>query len=381
MDASTRGGTSSRPRPRRAACAGSCGDGRPVSTTPRSTVRAGSLCRGIAGFRSVTARRLSELRVEPTDPSGRHSDDVLFDSVLDDADAIRARLGQVADNRRTRRAWALTVAAVLLLAALSGAAVLALRARRARPGSELEELRTIKQALVPSEIPERPGLELATCHVAAEAGVAGDFHLVVRGPRDTTAIFVGDVAGKGILAARRAAYLRASLGAFAPYEDSPRRLLELGNRALMHAEGVSERFVTLACVVVDPSEGSLTWASAGHPPPIELDTGKPLEAAPTLPLGVTHDLRLEERKLELREGDGLLLYTDGLSEARTDGLDTPDLLGAERIGRVVREHAGAGPHELADALRSVAEQHSGGRLADDLCLVALRVDRAGAAVS
>ena len=343
--------------------------------------RVGSLCRGIAQFRSLTVRRLSEPRVSLTDPSGRHSDDVIFASVLVDADAIRGRMELLADNQRTRRGRALGVAAALLLTALLGAAVLALRARRARPGPELEELRTIKLALVPTEIPERPGLELATCHVAAEAGVAGDFHLVVRGPRDTTAIFIGDVAGKGILAARRAAYLRASLAAFAPYEDSPRRLLELANRALMHAAGVSEHFVTLACVVVDPSAGSLTWASAGHPPPIELDTGRPLETAPTLPLGLTHDLRLEERQLEVHEGDGLLLYTDGLSEARTDELGTPDLLGAKRIGRVVREHAGAGLDELAGALRHVAEQHSGGRLADDLCLVALRVDRVCAPVS
>src|SRR4051794_7245739 len=99
--------------------------------------------------------------------------------------------------------------------------------------AELAELRTIKQALVPPPVPPRPGLEFATCHVAAVDGVAGDFHLVVACQRGKTAIFVGDVAGKGIAAARRGAFLRASFGTFAQYEDSPRRLLELANRALL----------------------------------------------------------------------------------------------------------------------------------------------------
>ena len=343
--------------------------------------RAGSLCRGIATFRRMTAIRLADPRSEPENQSAQHRDDVVFTAVMADADAARTRLERVAAAQRDRRGLALVAAILLLLAVVLASWRLARRARRSSPAAELAELRTIKQALVPSAIPERPGLELATCHVPAEAGVAGDFHLVAAGPRGTTAIFVGDVAGKGVLAARRAAYLRASLAAFAPYEDSPRRLLELGNRALMHAAGVSEHFVTLACVVVDPSNGALTWASAGHPPPVRLDTGSALEAGPSLPLGLSSELRLEEQTLELELGDGLLLYTDGLTEARPGGVETLDLLGPERVGRLVREHAGDDPRELTDALRALAEQHSGGRLADDLCLVALRLARVGAAVS
>ena len=73
--------------------------------------RVGSLCRGIAEFRSLTVRRLSEPRVEPTDPSGRHGDDVIFASVLVDANAIRGRMGLLADNQRTRRGRALGAAA------------------------------------------------------------------------------------------------------------------------------------------------------------------------------------------------------------------------------------------------------------------------------
>ena len=91
----------------------------------------------------------------------------------------------------------------------------------AQRDAELGELRTIKEALVPDAIPDRAGLEIATCHVPAEEGVAGDFHLVADGPEGRTTFFVGDVAGKGLAAARRGAYLRAALATFAPYEAQP----------------------------------------------------------------------------------------------------------------------------------------------------------------
>ena len=243
----------------------------------------------------------------------------------------------------------------------------------AQRDAELGELRTIKEALVPAAIPDRTGLEIATCHVAAEEGVAGDFHLVADGPEGRTTFFVGDVAGKGLAAARRGAYLRAALATFAPYEASPARLLELGNRTLMDAAGATELFVTVVCVVVDPERGTATWASAGHPAPIRLDSGTPLEGPPSLPLGLSAELELHDQTVELPLGSGLLLHTDGLSEARVDGDESPDLLGAERVQQLLCDRSGSGCQPLVDELRALAERHSDGRLADDLCLVALRL--------
>ena len=247
--------------------------------------------------------------------------------------------------------------------------------------AELSELRTIKAALVPPPTAARRGLDVATCHVAALEGVAGDFHLVVDGPGERTAIFVGDVAGKGLDAARRAAYVRAVLATLAPHESSPRRLLEMANRSLVDAAGVSEFFVTAACLVIDPVSGTVTWASAGHPPPILLDSGEPLPRRPSLPLGLSRAFESEEQRLAMAPGEGVLLYTDGLSEARPIGDGDPDLLGSERISRAVRENAGSAPEDLVTALREVAEEHSGGQLADDLCLVILRMETLSASAS
>lgn len=249
------------------------------------------------------------------------------------------------------------------------------RRREALREAELDELRTIKQALVPPDVGVHDGVEIATCHVPATEGVAGDFHLVADGPHGTTVVVVGDVAGKGIAAAQRAAYLRTALATFAPYEDDPCRLLELGNRSLLDAAGVSHMFVTAVCVVLAPGRRRVTWASAGHPAPIHVPSSRPLDGRPCPPLGLTADLECPCHECELEPGAGLLLYTDGLTEARSDDSAQLALLGDEPISRLVRERGDTDPHGLTNELRTLAERHSGGRLADDLCMVALRFTR------
>ena len=255
------------------------------------------------------------------------------------------------------------------------------RRREALREVELAELRTIKQALVPPAVHEPVGLEIATRHLAAIDGVAGDFHLVADGPRGTTVIMVGDVAGKGLDAARRGAYLRTALSTFAPYEDEPSRLLQLGNRSLLDATGTSDMFVTVICVVVDAAAGTVAWATAGHPAPIHLFSGATLSGRPGRPLGITSELELDRHVTRLEHGSGLLLYTDGLTEARTGNSESPSLLGREPVSRIIRAHAREGAAEVADALCAVAEEHSEGKLADDLCLVAIRLIDGAAATS
>ncbi len=105
---------------------------------------------------------------------------------------------------------------------------------------ELEELRALRSALVPPEVPDRPAVELATCFVPAQERVAGDFFVINEGPEDATVVVVGDVVGKGVEAARLAAFVRATLAAYASYNDDPCQLLELANAALVERIGTSE---------------------------------------------------------------------------------------------------------------------------------------------
>jgi len=249
----------------------------------------------------------------------------------------------------------------------------------------LEELRALRSALVPPNVPDQPAVELATCFVPAQERVAGDFFVVNEGPGDATVVVVGDVVGKGLEAARRAAFVRATLAAYAAYNDDPCQLLELANAALVERAGTSEDFVTAACIVYRPTDGSISWALAGHPPPMLLEDGKRLNGiSPGLPLGLADRVECSRGERRLDAGDGVLLFTDGLAEARRPFADIvaagrarerplPDLFGDERIAAVLSEHHGEKPSEVLRALRTAAERFTAGEgLADDLCMVAVR---------
>jgi serine phosphatase RsbU (regulator of sigma subunit) len=196
----------------------------------------------------------------------------------------------------------------------------ALRERLTAAEHELEDLRAIRDALTPPELPRRPGLELAAAFLPAVAEqVSGDFYLVAEGPEDSTVLVVGDVVGHGLQAARRAAFIRTTFAATAPFSDDPCRLLSWANTALIERAGVSVEFVTAACVTFLPSEQILRWAYAGHPPALWLDDGHELIAPRQgTPLGLGPDPGFVDGSQRATVGTGVLLYTDGLTEARHD---------------------------------------------------------------
>jgi serine phosphatase RsbU (regulator of sigma subunit) len=237
--------------------------------------------------------------------------------------------------------------------------------------AELVELRGIQQALAPREAPRRPSLELASCYVPAEQGAAGDFYLVTAAPRDATIVVVGDVAGKGLEAARRAAFVRTALATSAPYTDDPCRLLELANAALLElGPRPDDMLVTCAILAFAPVTHTLTYALAGHPPPMWLDNGKPLnDIRPAFPLGVETNLDCETVSTTFAPGAGLIAFTDGLTEARRRG---GELFGTDRIERTLEKLRGESPARVVRELRNEAEKFAGGSLPDDLCIVALR---------
>jgi serine phosphatase RsbU (regulator of sigma subunit) len=239
------------------------------------------------------------------------------------------------------------------------------------------ELRDLQEALAPPEVPTRPELELASCYVPAEGGAGGDFFLVAPGPRDATVVVVGDVAGKGLHAAKRAAYVRMAFAAAAPFQDDPCKLLELANSNLIERAGVSDIFVTAACVVIRPRDKKISWALAGHPPPLVLGGGQTLDhVQPSYPLGIGEDIDCESGEADLVPGSGFVAFTDGLIEAhRTGG----DQFGLERAEELVAQLRDPEPGEVVRELRSAAETYAGGPLADDLCMVAVRAMPAVAA--
>jgi serine phosphatase RsbU (regulator of sigma subunit) len=243
-------------------------------------------------------------------------------------------------------------------------------------GRELTELRTIQETLAPAAPEPRPGLDLATCYMPARDGVAGDFYLVTEAANDATVIAIGDVAGRGLEAAKRAWFVRTVLASSAGFTEDPGEMLDLANYSLIEESGASSLFVTAACIVYRPDDHTIRWSVAGHDTPLLLDDGKPLPNRPSagVPLGVDNSTGCATVASTLPFGSGLLLYTDGVTEARRSNGAAPDaLFGEERLAVLVSELRGETPTAVVERVRDAVLEHTEGRLDDDLCLIALRV--------
>ncbi len=240
-----------------------------------------------------------------------------------------------------------------------------------RRDEELAQLRALQAALTPPAALDVAFLDVATVFEPAEAGVAGDFFLVADGPGGSALVAVGDVVGHGLHAATRASFVRASLATFAGFTDRPDRLLELANQSLIERGGIGTEFVTAICASFHP-DGEVVVASAGHPSPLRLDgSGPAVDVPPGLPLGLDLDLGAQARSVRIEPGEGLLLYTDGLPEARRVGRGVPRL-GDDAVAEELRGAPGAGVGELVGRLSARVQAFAGEQRADDLCLVAVR---------
>ena len=246
----------------------------------------------------------------------------------------------------------------------------ALRQQLGAAEHELEDLRAIRDALTPPELPVRPGLELAAAFVPAAEQVSGDFYLVAEGPQDSTLMVIGDVVGHGLTAGRRAAFVRTVFAATAPFSDNPCQLLRWANTALVERAGIGTEFVTAGCVTYHPKANLLRWAYAGHPPALWMHDGHELVAPRQgMPLGLGDDPAAVEGSLESATAASLLLYTDGLTEARRDG----KLFGLAGVSAVLGELKDPSPSEAVASLRERVAEYSAGVLADDLCMLAARI--------
>lgn len=234
---------------------------------------------------------------------------------------------------------------------------------------ELNDLRAVRDALTPPELASRPGIDLAASFFPATEGVSGDFYLVAEGPHEATALVVGDVVGKGLGAARRAAFTRTVFATTAPFSDDPGRLLSWANTALVERAAQDRDFVTVGCVTLSPRDRIFRWGYAGHPPVLWLDTGEELSGGRAPPLGFSEELACTPAAHHLTPGTGVLLYTDGVTEARHNG----DQFGQTRLAQIVRSLRGEAPSEVVAAITTEVEQFAATGLADDLCVLAARI--------
>ena len=248
------------------------------------------------------------------------------------------------------------------------------RARRqqhAHEQRELDEARRIQRKLLPASLPQVDGCEIATSWQPA-SGVGGDCFDVIGFGRSRLALSIADVVGKGIPAALLMSNLQAAVRAFATEAAQPAELCQQVNRILCGniAEG---RFISFFYCTFDNDLGALTFANAGHYPPIlvradgsveRLEPGGPV-------LGVIPDASYEQGRAVIGAGDRLVLFTDGITEARDR--DDAEFGEARLIALAVENRACSAPALQARLAEAVAS-FTGGSFQDDATLIVLAAE-------
>ncbi|WP_433858634.1 PP2C family protein-serine/threonine phosphatase [Streptomyces kronopolitis] len=242
-----------------------------------------------------------------------------------------------------------------------------------------DALAVLQQSLLPDALPAIPGVETAAhYHTASPDRLGGDFYDVFPLHGDRFGFFLGDVCGKGPRAAAVTSLTRYTLRAAALHDPDPVSALTTLNKVL-HARysGTGDpRYCTavFGTLAPDAATGQLTihLASGGHPPVLVLRADGTADYLPTpggLLVGVLPDARFTTATTVLSPGDTLLLYTDGLTEART-GTDRADLYGDDALRAFAAEHAGKPAHAVIQALTGLLDSLGDG-LDDDTALLAL----------
>ncbi|CAL9354344.1 PP2C family protein-serine/threonine phosphatase [Streptomyces sp. NPDC057838] len=261
--------------------------------------------------------------------------------------------------------------AVMLIELTRRASIAIDNARRFEHNRDIAE--TLQRALL-TDLPATPGLSLAARYLPATHGlnIGGDWYDAFPQRDGGLITVIGDVTGHGLHAAVMMSQLRTALRAYAVDGDSPGRLLTRLHRFLHHLQ--PDLYATAVIARFHPDEPTLTWAAAGHPPPVlRLADGtvRTLDAKPGAMLGIPLTQEIDDHTVQLTPGSTLALYTDGLVERRAQGIDP----GIERLAAALGRFGSA---ELDADLEGSADRilHpllSDSERDDDVCLLLCHV--------
>jgi PAS domain S-box-containing protein len=242
--------------------------------------------------------------------------------------------------------------------------------------------RTLQRGLLPQNLPEIPGVEVGVEYlpVGEDNEVGGDFYDLIDTNYDGWLCILGDVSGKGARAAAVTALIMYTLRAVAFQRDKPSAMFAALNEAMVRHHDTGPQFCTAVCARLEPEDApgervKLTLARAGHPPPLLLRDGSIEEVGePGKAIGVFDELDLEDHHTHLVPGDILVLYTDGVTEARSpDG----SFFGEERLRSLLDSCAGLDASATAQRIRDAVLEHKGGSPSDDVAILVMHVTGAG----
>lgn len=234
---------------------------------------------------------------------------------------------------------------------------------------ELREAREIQDNLLPRELPEVVGYEIAAMTQPLRF-VGGDYYNLARLSPQHTMLCIADVAGKGMPAALLMSSLQAALQPLIGQGLAPGEVCHRLNGILCDLTPVS-KFISFFYAVLDSQEKRLTYCNAGHNPPLLIRSdGRATElTAAGAVLGQFPDWRYEHSDAQIRSGDTLLLFTDGLVEACNANEES---FGEDNVVRIVRENPGSSAQDLMGLLMRAASQHCGENFQDDASLIVLK---------
>jgi serine phosphatase RsbU (regulator of sigma subunit) len=269
----------------------------------------------------------------------------------------------------TRPGSPVTAQTVEQATAIAGQAALAIdNARLYQQQKEFAD--TMQRSLLPRSAPELEGLELGDAYESsARVEVGGDVYDFMELADGRLAVALGDVTGHGIEAAADMAMAKFVFRSLAREHPEPGDFLQSANDVVV-GEIAPGKFITMVYIVIDGRTGSIAASGAGHPPPRIVAADGTVTGVDTqgLVLGVEHGQSYEEVRALLEPGSLVVLYTDGVIEARRGR----ELYGEERLDALLAERRGLPPYELAQAVLDDCRAFAAGELADDCAVVVVK---------
>lgn len=247
-------------------------------------------------------------------------------------------------------------------------------AARERMESELKIARDIQMSFLPKKLPgsaRRTGFDMDALLIPARE-VGGDFYDFFPVGERRVFFAIGDVSGKGVPAALFMALTKSLMKGFARDSATPSEILARMNRELCR-DNETHMFVSVLCGILDGNTGEVLFSNAGHNPPVLLRPGKRPEVLRThhsLVLGGSDDTGYVTERLAMRPGDGLFLYTDGLTEARCE---TGDFFAMDRLKRELAALDEDAPREAVRKLMAAGRAFCGDApQSDDIAMLMIR---------
>lgn len=240
-----------------------------------------------------------------------------------------------------------------------------------RTESQARSARLLQRVLVPDPPAEMPGVQVAAWYQPAEeiSQMGGDYYDFIKLSDHEWYITIGDVSGKGLPAAEYTAMAKYVLRSYALESKSPAQTLSRTNHSLA-AQMRPEAFITVFCAILDTNTRELRYANAGHPRPIIFPaSGPPRELAATgVAAGLFDDAGYQESTDHLDSGDTLILFTDGLSEARDGNAFYEDA----QMMSDLKECSQLPAADLARCLAGKVKDFSGGKIRDDVAVMVVK---------